>query len=104
ERGIEGRRRAQRLPGLTGGGAVELDHEHHVAARHLVARNLLHRGNVARIAQMLEVDRIERGLAYDRAFARRELADNALIDRVLPIAHRGDLEDLLHLAWAEIAA
>src|SRR5437667_2229937 len=86
ERRIERSRGAKRLPGLAWRRSVVLNDEHHVAARHLVARDLLHGRNVAGTAQVLQIDRIERRLANDCAFARREFADDALIDRPRELA------------------
>src|SRR5258708_40146938 len=53
---------------------------------------------------MIEVDRVERRLADDCALARGKFADDPLIDRPLAMADGRDLEDLLHLARAQITA
>ncbi len=104
ERRIEGGGRPQCLPRLPRRGAVELNHEKHVAARHLVTGDLLHRRDVAGVLQMIEVNRVEGGFSDHRAFARREFADDRLTDRVLARRNGRDLENLFHLARPEIAA
>ena len=98
ERGIEAAAARSAWPGLAELRPVELDDEHHVAARHLVACHPGHRGDVARAPEVVEIDRVERGLANHRALARRELADDPLIDRRGAVADGRDLQHLLHLA------
>src|SRR5258708_1828175 len=53
---------------------------------------------------MIEVDRVERRLADDGAFARRKFADDPLIDRPFPLRDRGDFENLFHLSLSQITA
>ena len=104
ERCIERGGRAQGLPGLTDRRAVELDHEEHVAARHLVRRDFGDARDVTRIAQMAQIDRVEGDLANHRAFTRRKLADDALVHRRTAVRDRRDFKDLLELARSEISA
>ena len=103
-RGVKCCRRAKRLPRLAECRAVELNDEHHIAAGHLMAGDLGDRRDVAGVLKMIEINRVEGDLPHHRAFARWELADDALVDWVAAMDYRLDVEDLLHLARAEIAA
>ena len=61
-------------------GTVELDDKHHVAARHLMTRDLGDRWDIAVVLEVIEVDRIERHLAHHHALAWGKLSDDALIN------------------------